>query len=75
MVKISSITALGIFIIILASPFIAIPRSWKDYLFVGAGMAILILSLLIRRELTKVIRLVHKAHEIKSDTYVENNPQ
>ena len=75
MVKISSITALGVFIILLASPFIAIPRIWKDYLFIACGLSVVVLSLIIRRELNKVVRALHGAHERKSDTYVESDPQ
>jgi hypothetical protein len=58
-----------------ASPFVSISRTWKDYFFMVAGLAIFILSLLIRRELHKVIKMIHGTEEIKTDTYVENNPQ
>jgi FtsH-binding integral membrane protein len=75
MVKISSITALGFLVLLVASPFISISRDWKDYIFIASGLAIIILSFLIRKELHKVIRVVHGIEEIKSDTYVENNPQ
>jgi hypothetical protein len=75
MIKISSITGLGVFILLVASPFIGISDDWKIKLFMVCGLAIIILSLLLRKELYKVIRIVHGVHEIKSDTYVENNPQ
>jgi hypothetical protein len=75
MKRISSISALGILVLLVASPFIAISRTWKDYILMACGLAIIILSLLIRKELHKVIRIVHGVEEIKSDTYVENNPQ
>lgn len=75
MKKISSITALGFAILIIASPFIAISRDWKTYILMACGLAIIILSVLIRRELHKVIRHVHGIEDIKPDTYVENNPQ
>ena len=75
MIKISSITALGFLVLIVASPFFAIPRNWKEIILVVSGIAIVVLSFLIRQELHKVIRIVHGVTEEKSDTYVENNPQ
>ena len=75
MIKISSITALGILVLIVASPFVSISRTWKDYILMACGLVIAILSYLIRKELHKVIRIVHGVEEIKSDTYVESNPQ
>ena len=75
MIKISSITALGVLTLLIASPFIAISRTWKDYLLMLIGLVIVVLSLMLRKELHKVIRIVHGVEEIKSDTYVESNPQ
>jgi FtsH-binding integral membrane protein len=75
MIKISSITALGFLVLVVASPFFAVPRSWKEIILVISGIAIIVLSFLIRQELHKVIRIVHGVTEKKSDTYVENNPQ
>jgi hypothetical protein len=75
MKKISSITALGALILLVASPFINIYRDWKDYILMLGGLAIIILSILLRNELHKVIRIVHGVDEVKTDTYVENNPQ
>lgn len=75
MKKISSISAFGLIVLLFASPFIAIPRTWKDYILMASGLAIVILSFLIRKELHKVIRFVHGVEEVKPDTYVENNPQ
>jgi hypothetical protein len=75
MKKISSITALGALVLLVASPYIAIPSTWKDYILMLAGVAVIVLSLMLRKELHKVIRIVHGVEEIKSDTYVENNPQ
>jgi hypothetical protein len=75
MIKISSITALGVLALLIASPFIAISRTWKDYLLMLIGLVIVVLSLMLRKELHKVIRIVHGVEEIKSDTYVESNPQ
>ena len=75
MKKISAITALGFLILITASPFISISRDWKSYALMVFGLAVIILSFLIRKELHKVIRIVHGVEEIKADTYVENNPK
>lgn len=75
MKKISSITALGLVIVFVASPYLSISRQWKDYLLIICGISIFILSMLIRNELHKVIRIVHGVDEIKTDTYAENNPQ
>jgi len=75
MKKISSITAIGVLVLLVASPFMNISRTWRDYILMACGIAVIILSLLIRKELHKVIRIVHGVEEIKSDTYVENNPQ
>ena len=75
MVKISSITAIGVLVLLVDSPFVSISRDWKDYILMASGLAIIVLSLMLRKELHKVIRIVHGVQEIKSDTYVENNPQ
>jgi tetrahydromethanopterin S-methyltransferase subunit E len=75
MIKISSITFLGFLITLIGSPLISISRTWKEVLSVLAGLGIIVLSFLIRRELHRVVRALHGLEEIKSDTYVENNPQ
>ena len=75
MIKISSITALGALVLLVASPYVSISRDWKNYILMVSGLAIIILSLLLRKELHKVIKIVHRAVENKADTYVENNPQ
>jgi hypothetical protein len=75
MIKISSISGLGLLVLLVASPFVAIPRTWKDWILMACGLAVIILSILIRKELHKVIRIIHGVEEVKSDTYVENNPQ
>jgi len=75
MIKISTITILGFLILLIASPFFAIPQSWKNYFFMLAGLVIAILSILIRQELYKVIKIVYGQEEVKTDTYVENRPQ
>ena len=73
MIKISSISALGFLILLVVAS--SIPRNWKDYVLVLCGLAIIVISILLRKELHKVIRIVHGVEEVKSDTYVENNPQ
>lgn len=75
MIKISSITVLGFIITIISSPLIRISRDWKEIILVISGLSIIVLSFLIRVELNKVVRTLHGLEEIKSDTYVENNPQ
>jgi hypothetical protein len=76
MIKITSITAIGILMLLISSPFIAIPRDWKNYVFIACGVAIIILSVLIRKELHKVLKVIHgDTPEIIKDTYVESNPQ
>jgi FtsH-binding integral membrane protein len=75
MIKISSITGLGFLILLVASPFFSISTEWKNIILMISGLAVIILSYLIRKELHKVIRIVHNVEEIKSDTYVESNPQ
>jgi FtsH-binding integral membrane protein len=75
MIKISSITILGFFIALVGSPLVSIPRNMKEILLVIAGLGVIVLSFLIRRELHQVIRAFHNLDEIKSETYVENNPQ
>lgn len=75
MIKITSITALGALILFVASPFASISRDWRDYILMACGLVVILLSFLIRRELHKVIRIVHGVEEVETDTYVENNPQ
>ena len=75
MIKISSITGLGFLVLVVASPYFAIFGSWKNYILMISGLAIIVLSLMLRKELHKVIRIVHGVEEIKTDTYAENNPQ
>jgi len=75
MKRISTITTLGVLVLVFASPFITISRDWKNIVLMVCGLAIIIFSLLLRKELHKVIRIVHGVEEVKTDTYVENNPQ
>jgi len=66
---------LGLFIVFIVSPYASISRVWKDYILIVCGISIAVLSFLIKKELHKVIRIVHGVDEIKTDTYVESNPQ
>lgn len=75
MKRISTVSILGFLVLLVASPYVAVSRVWKDYFLMLAGLVILVLSILIRKELHKVVRLVNGAEDIKSDTYVESNPQ
>lgn len=75
MKRISALSALGFIVLLVASPFIAISRTWKDYVLMICGLLIIVISILLRKELHKVMRIVHGVEEIKPDTYVESNPQ
>lgn len=76
MKKISSITILGVLILIISSPFIAIPIVWKGYVLMFLGLLTVIFSLALRKELHKVLKVLHGDDvELIKDTYVENNPQ
>jgi hypothetical protein len=75
MVKISTVIALGIFIAII--PFTGLPNDsafpLKNILYVVCGLSIAILSILIRKELEKVIKHLH-TDVVKTDTFTESNP-
>lgn len=75
MIKISLLTFLGFLTMLFGSPFISLPWRWKEYILVVLGFIIIISSLLLRKELHKVLKIINNTDEIKSDTYVENNPQ
>jgi hypothetical protein len=77
MKKISLITFLGVLVLLVSSPYtyIGIWNEWKSYFIVVASITIIILSILIRKELHKVIKIAHEAGEVKTDTYIENKPQ
>jgi hypothetical protein len=75
MKKISSITALGVLVLLVSSPYIGISQDWKNYTLMIAGVIIVTLSILIRKELHQVIKIAHEAGEVKTDTYIENKPQ
>jgi len=73
MVKISSISVLGFLLMII--PFTAFPQNFTNFLYITLGAIILILSLLIRRELHNVLRILHGESTTKSNTFSESNPQ
>ena len=74
MIKISSITTLGFLILLTASPFISIPKDWKNYTIILFSLIIIILSLFLRKELHKVIKALHSEDDHSSNNpYVENN--
>lgn len=75
MKKISSITIFGFLVFIVSSPFFAIPQVWKNFFLMLTGLIIVILSIFLRKELYKILRIINRKEEIISDTYVENNPQ
>ncbi len=57
MVKISTIFALGILTAIVQ--YTGFPKSFKDFLYIVFGLAIAVLSYLIRRELMEVVKKMH----------------
>jgi hypothetical protein len=75
MIKISTIFALGIFVALI--PFLGLPNDstlpLKNILYVVSGLAITILSVLIRKELEAVIKHLH-SDVVKADTFTESNP-
>lgn len=76
MKKISSLTTLGVLILLTASPFVSISRDWKGYIIMLLGLIVVIISIYLRAELHKVLRALHgEEKESIKDTYVENNPQ
>ncbi len=71
MVKISTIFALGILVVFVQ--FTGFPKGFKDFVYIVSGLAIAILSFLIRKELHKVLRHLHSDH-VSTDTFSENSP-
>ncbi len=57
MVKISTIFALGVLTALVQ--FSGFPKSFKDFLYIVFGLAIAILSYLIRKELLEVLKHLH----------------
>ncbi len=74
MVKISTISGLGILIAIMGAGFLGFPIEWKNFIYIVSGLLITVLSILIRRELIEVIKNLH-TEVIKTDTFSENNPK
>lgn len=76
MVKISTIFVLGIFIALI--PFSGFPNDSsfpvKNILYILSGLAVTVLSILIRKELEEVVRNLH-SDVIKTDTFSESNPK
>ena len=75
MVKISTITGLGALIVVMALGFLGFPIEWKNFIYVVSGALIVILSLMIRKELEKVVKHLYSAHTRKTDTFSESNPE
>jgi len=76
MIKISTIFALGIFIAII--PFTGLPNDaafpLKNILYIVCGLAVTILSIIIRKELEEVVRHLH-TEVVKTDSFSENAPK
>lgn len=70
MVKITSVTIVG-FLLMLA-PFYGLP---KDWIIIGAaigGLAVLVLSIMIRKELHVVLKELHTPGSEKADVFVDS---
>lgn len=76
MVKISSIFALGILVVLI--PFSGFPNNgqfgFKNCIYILSGALIAVLSLLIRRELHEVLRQLH-SEGIETETFSESAPK
>jgi len=72
MVKISTIFALGI--VVMLVQFSGFPKSFKDFLYIVSGLIIVIFSVLIRRELNEVLRHLH-GDTVKTETFSESAPK
>lgn len=75
MIKISTIFALGIFIALI--PFTGFPNDSafpvKNILYIVCGLAVTVLSYMIRKELEEVVRHLHT--EVSNDTFAESGPK
>ena len=56
-------------------PFTGFPYGFKMFLYIVFGLAILVLSILIRRELHEVLKTLHPGTTPKNDTFVESEPE
>ena len=74
MIKISTITGLGVLIAITGTGLLGFPIEWKNFIYVVSGILIVILSMLIRKELLEVIKHLH-TEVVKTDTFSESNPK
>lgn len=74
MIKISTITGLGVLIAVLGSGFLGFPIEWKNFLYVVSGISIVVLSILIRKELEKVVKHLYTG-TVKTDTFSESTPK
>ena len=72
MVKISTIFALGVLIAVMQ--FFGFFSEIKNYFYFLAGVAVAVLSILIRGELHEVLRHLHGV-EIKTNTFSQSAPQ
>lgn len=70
MIKITSITFLGFLVAII--PFMGIPKDWKDIFYIACGIAVISLSIMIRRELHEVLKALHTTDHIVTGTYTES---
>ena len=73
MVKISTISGLGVLIAVTGAGFLGFPIEWKNFIYIISGLLVTVLSILIRKELVEVIKHLH-TEVIKTDTFSENNP-
>ncbi|MFH1454847.1 MAG: hypothetical protein ABIF22_00770 [bacterium] len=74
MIKISTITGLGVLVAVVGMGFLGFPIEWKNFIYVVSGILIAVLSVLIRNELVEVIKHLH-TEVIKTDTFSESNPK
>ena len=71
MIKISTIFVFGIIVALV--PYSGFPSGTKTFFYVFSGVLIAVLSLLIRRELHEVLRVLHG--EEKNDTFSQSVPK
>lgn len=75
MVKISTITGLGVLIAVMGTGFFGLPVEWKNFIYIVSGMLIAVLSISIRKELERVIKHLYTSDIIKTDAFSESNPK
>ena len=74
MIKISTITGLGVLVAVLGTGFLGFPIEWKNFLYIVSGILIVVLSVLIRKELEKVLRHIYLG-EVKNEIFSESGPK